>query len=491
MVPYNSRTGQGTARPPCRAAFYAGTMGLPFKNFSKIAVVAVVALAGCGPVSQGGGLFDSSFWEQTPFKTTSNQAELGIAEMMKGNYLTAESHFLAALEHDPKNVHALLGAGILYQNTGQNVKARQMYEAILAIRPPESQQFVVLQDVSTQPVSQLASVNLSLLDSGGVLGRMNQNTMVNAGEQPVSGALAIQPIQPAASAAMGGMAAGEDASMSMKNVDQLVSEIGFSPEDRYVVSRFTTIRALRDQGLVSPEEYKARRQANIGALLPLTSPPPSAGLDRPVPTTEQISTRLQAIGRALELKAISVSQHASERNMILDALMPAAPVVVAPPALPPEGLLQAADQVRRLEMLRDSGFITSDEYSRERAAIEASMVPEESMGMPAKPVEMATQEMTELEAPKQKQASGPQAGIHLASYKSEAQAERGWSQLRRAFGEVLGDRSHTVVRVDLGSKGVYFRLIAGPFDGNADAKAACKTLKSRQQFCEAAVADFG
>lgn len=466
---------------------------MPFRDFSKIAVVAAVLLSGCGPVSQGGGLFDSSFWQQTPFKTSSNSAELGIAEMMKGNYLTAESHFLAALDHDPKNVHALLGAGILYQNTGQNVKARQMYEAILAIRPPEAMQFVVLQDITTQPISQLASINLSLLDSGGVLGRMNQNTMVNAGEQPVSGALTMQmqPAQPKASAAMGGMAAGEDASMSMKNVDQLVSEIGFSPEDRYVVSRFTTLRALRDQGLVSPEEYKARRQANIGALLPLTSPPPSAGLDRPVPTTEQISTRLQAIGRALELKAISVSQHASERNMILDAMMPAAPVVVAPPALPPDGLLEAADQVRRLEMLRDAGFITSDEYARERAAIEASMVPDEAMAMPVQPVEMASQQSTALEPQAPQKKAGPQSGIHLASYKSEAQAERGWSQLRRAYSEVLGDLSHTVVRVDLGSKGVFFRLIAGPFAGNSDAGAACRTLKSRQQFCEATVAEFG
>ena len=463
---------------------------MPLKrHFRTILLFAVIALSGCGAVSQGGGLFDSSFWQQTPFQTSSNAAELGIAELAKGNYLTAESHFLQALQHDPKNVHALLGAGILYQNTGQIVKAREMYEAILAIRPPETVQFVVLQDVATQPVSQLASLNLSLLDSGGVLGRINNTSMVNAGNQPVSGALTMQPMQPATQGATGQVSG--DSGVRMQGADTMPSEIGLSEDDKFILSRFTTLKALRDQGLLSPDEYRARRQANIGALLPLTSPPPAAGLDRPVPTTEQISTRLQAIGRALELRAISVSQHASERNMILDAMMPAAPVVVAPPALPPDGLMDAADQVRRLEFLRDRGFITSDEYARERAAIEAAMVPEGAMAAPAKPVEMAGSATMALEPTKSEKVSGPQPGIHLASYKSPAQAERGWSQLRRAHGEVLAELSHTVTKVNLGSKGIFYRLIAGPFSNNAAANAACKQLKSRRQFCEATIADLG
>ena len=37
--------------------------------------------------------------------------------------------------------------------------------------------------------------------------------------------------------------------------------------------------------------------------------------------------------------------------MILDALMPSAPVVVANPKAPPRGLMEAADAVRRLEQL--------------------------------------------------------------------------------------------------------------------------------------------
>ena len=151
----------------------------------------------------------------------------------------------------------------------------------------------------------------------------------------------------------------------------------FTGSDANVVSRFATIRALRDQSLLTKQEFYLRRNTNIGALLPLTSPPPSAGLERPVPSTEQITGRLRAIGRALEMRAMSITQHAAERNMILDALMPSAPVVVANPKAPPQGIMEAADSVRRLEQLRDTGFISSKEYSKERQAIEMKMQPEQ------------------------------------------------------------------------------------------------------------------
>ena len=61
--------------------------------------------------------------------------------------------------------------------------------------------------------------------------------------------------------------------------------------------------------------------------------------------------------------------------MILDAMMPSAPISVANPGMPPQGLLQAADRVRWLEQLRESGLITSDEYARERTAIEGHISP--------------------------------------------------------------------------------------------------------------------
>ena len=87
--------------------------------------------------------------------------------------------------------------------------------------------------------------------------------------------------------------------------------------------------------------------------------------------------------------------------------------------------------------------------------------------------------------------SGPQPSIHLASYRSTKQAERGCAQLKRAHQNILGDLRHTVMEINLGSKGIYFRLIAGPLSSDAESKNKCRELKSRRQFCDPTFAEFG
>ncbi len=450
-------------------------------RFAFVAV-ASMGIGACGALQES-QIFTDTFWAGSPLKQN-DEAELGIAELAKGNFVTAESHFQKALQANPKDVDALLGAGILYQNTGQITKSRQMYEAVLALRPEESQQFVVWNNLATRPASQIASVNLSLLDSGEVPSAVRLG-QAPAGFPGAPATVSASPTGRAPAASFGApppMASAQPQQAMAAPAMPVTTMDSYSGGDQNVISRFSTMRALKDQGLVTPQEYATRRQANVGALLPLTSPPSSAGLDRPVPTTEQISGRLRAIGRALELRAISVSQHAAERNMILDALMPAAPVRLVNPAPPPQGLMEAADMVRRLEQLRDSGYISSDEYTRERAAIEKAMQPEapKMVSAQAAPTSLVDKDKAEkMEKPK-----GPQPGVHLASYRSEKQAEDGWKLIQRRHRTVLKDMEHEVSKVDLGKKGVYYRLKAGPLKSSGEAKDICVDLKKRRQFCE-------
>jgi hypothetical protein len=106
--------------------------------------------------------------------------------------------------------------------------------------------------------------------------------------------------------------------------------------------------------------------------------------------------------------------------MILDALMPSAPVVVANPSAPPRGLMEAADSVRRLEQLRDSGYIGSDEYAKERQSIKMVMQPKQPKIAPAQAAPTA------MAAPRaMKKSSGPSPAIHLASYRTEKSANKG------------------------------------------------------------------
>ena len=124
-------------------------------------------LAGCGGMSEG-SLFDMGFWDASPLFVDNDQAELGLAEMAKGNYGVAELHFKKAIRSNAKDADALLGLGILYHNTGQFTKAREMYEAILAIRPERSVKMAVWTKLSPEPIVDIASVNLALLETGGV-----------------------------------------------------------------------------------------------------------------------------------------------------------------------------------------------------------------------------------------------------------------------------------------------------------------------------------
>lgn len=453
------------------------------KSIKRIAVLtlAVVTLSGCGLMQNE--LFTESFWAGSPLRQN-NEAELGIAELTKGNFVTAEGRFQKALKANPRDIDALIGAGILYQNTGQLTKAREMYEAVLALRPDDSNQFVVWNKLTTRPASQIASVNLSLLESGGVPVNATAAQSVSPDMAMAPAAAPVAPVTgaPTTSAMLGRPA---PASTPMANT----SPVGeFTGSDANIISRFSTLRALKEQGLITEAEFNQRRQTNIGALLPLTSPPPAAGLDRSVPTTEQISGRLHAIGRALEMRAISVSQHAAERSMILDAMMPSAPVVVANPGVPPRGLMEAADDVRRLEQLKNGGYISADEYQRERQAIELAMRP----AAPASPAASAASPVA-LAKPStmENTMAGPQPGVHLASYRSLKQAERGWAQIRRAHQSVLGDMSHEVSKVNLGRKGTYFRLKAGPLASDGEARQVCGQLKRRRQFCEPSTFNAG
>ena len=48
---------------------------------------------------------------------------------------------------------------------------------------------------------------------------------------------------------------------------------------------------------------------------------------------------------------------------------------------------------------------------------------------------------------------------------------------------LLGDRELTVQEVDLGERGIFYRVQAGFFPERAGASALCRALKARQQDC--------
>jgi len=82
--------------------------------------------------------------------------------------------------------------------------------------------------------------------------------------------------------------------------------------------------------------------------------------------------------------------------------------------------------------------------------------------------------------------SGPTGGwrIQIASVKSEDIAKSTWARLQAAHGDVLANLRMQPARVDLGDKGVWYRVQAGPLD-EKQAHNVCSTLKTRKTDCVA------
>jgi cell division septation protein DedD len=73
--------------------------------------------------------------------------------------------------------------------------------------------------------------------------------------------------------------------------------------------------------------------------------------------------------------------------------------------------------------------------------------------------------------------------LQLGALKSEDAAKQEWLRLQRQQPDVLGKLALTVTRVDLGDRGIYYRIQAGPLADAAAAAQSCATLKGRNVGC--------
>jgi hypothetical protein len=80
--------------------------------------------------------------------------------------------------------------------------------------------------------------------------------------------------------------------------------------------------------------------------------------------------------------------------------------------------------------------------------------------------------------------SGPTGGwrVQIAAVKTEDVAKSTWARLQAAHGDVLASLRMQPARVDLGDKGVWYRVQAGPLD-EKQAQSVCGTLKGRKADC--------
>ena len=73
--------------------------------------------------------------------------------------------------------------------------------------------------------------------------------------------------------------------------------------------------------------------------------------------------------------------------------------------------------------------------------------------------------------------------VQLAAVRDESAARGEWRRLRERHAELLGNLSLNVVRADLGPKGIFYRLRAGPLADKATARALCQVLAKKKVGC--------
>jgi cell division protein FtsN len=100
---------------------------------------------------------------------------------------------------------------------------------------------------------------------------------------------------------------------------------------------------------------------------------------------------------------------------------------------------------------------------------------------PTKSVAPAKSVAPKSQPPSLKKPSGHL--IQVGAYRTAAKATTGWNRLVKANKALLGGLSPVVVKADLGSRGVFHRLRAGPVDGPEAAAALCNRLKQRKVGC--------
>lgn len=271
--------------------------------------------------------------------------------------------------------------------------------------------------------------------------------------------------------------------------------------------RFLALKHLTARGLVPVEEASARKDANLGVLLPLTAAQaPATGLDRPIPPLPEMVERFNGLGTG-GVRGNGPTR-ASERDFLLDSLLPKAPAQRQ--ALTPPDIASARKLQDRLARLEDAGLVSPYERAREIEAVDqliASGVlpevleppkpPEPPKAKPKKTVSGRGNRMPGgvsgrlevipsppgVEAPKLAGGAKGPAGMHLLSMGSASHGDKAWEALVKEHAE-LTSLGHVVSRADLGDLGVTYRLIAGPVEA-AQAESLCTTLKARGQACTA------
>lgn len=111
-------------------------------------------------------------------------------------------------------------------------------------------------------------------------------------------------------------------------------------------------------------------------------------------------------------------------------------------------------------------------------SVAVAALPKKSTAQPQSPSPPAAQDDANTEP-----ATQSAYFLQIGSYKSEQEAADAWSAAKRTHATIFESLSPNVKKVDLGERGIWFRLRVAPFSDKSAADAACDRLKAEGGTC--------
>lgn len=72
--------------------------------------------------------------------------------------------------------------------------------------------------------------------------------------------------------------------------------------------------------------------------------------------------------------------------------------------------------------------------------------------------------------------------VQIGAFRSEAEALTAFKSVKSRH-SILSSSGHNIVKVDLGSKGIFYRLRVGPYASKYESQSVCSQLKAKGQAC--------
>ena len=328
---------------------------------SLLCATALSLLSACAVVDKKDTPEESNWFVRLFEKDGQTDADRATLAYSNGLFQKTLEYSTEALKANPRNQQALLVGALAAEKLGRYNKARQYYEDLIIINGTETS-ILGSSDGQPQKISEIAKNNLRAI----TIAQSNLTIENRDGTKHFAIAEDAGALQSKATIAQ---------ALSKKDIPAVRSQpVGiddiFSPEEQNIVSRFLILKELAEKDFITKDEFLSRRSANIGGLLPLTRQAPGIGIDQPVPSPDLIIERLEILKEGVENRAITPREFSAERDVIIEALMSPAPRQRLKNKAPSKNILDAAKDLRRLEVLSSLNLITDSEHTAEKKAVE-------------------------------------------------------------------------------------------------------------------------